>query len=66
MMKKEDLLNDDFLKQFKTGDELESFLSELHKRGIEKMLEGEIDAIWIMPNTRGATIQMPGTAILKK
>lgn len=44
MMKKEDLLNDDFLKQFKTGDELESFLSELHKRGIEKMLEGEIDA----------------------
>ncbi|MCB9322350.1 MAG: IS256 family transposase [Lewinellaceae bacterium] len=43
-MKKEDLLNDDFLKQFKTGDELESFLSELHKRGIEKMLEGEIDA----------------------
>jgi len=43
-MKKEDLLNDDFLKQFKTGEELESFLSQLHKRGIEKMLEGEIDA----------------------
>ena len=44
MMKKEDLLNDDFLKQFKSGEELESFLSQLHKRGIEKMLEGEIDA----------------------
>ena len=44
MMKKEDLLNDDFLKQFKDGDELEAFLSEIHKRGIEKMLEGEIDA----------------------
>ena len=43
-MKKEDLLNDEFLKQFKTGEELESFLSQLHKRGIEKMLEGEIDA----------------------
>ncbi len=43
-MKKEDLLNDDFLKQFKSGEELESFLSQLHKRGIEKMLEGEIDA----------------------
>ena len=43
-MKKEDLLNEDFLKQFKTGEELESFLSQLHKRGIEKMLEGEIDA----------------------
>lgn len=43
-MKKEDLLSDDFLKQFKTGEELESFLAQLHKRGVEKMLEGEIDA----------------------
>lgn len=43
-MKKADLLNDDFLKQFKNAEELESFLSSLHKRGIEKMLEGEIDA----------------------
>lgn len=42
-MKKEDLFNDDFLKQFKTGEELELFLGELHKRGIEKMLEGELD-----------------------
>ena len=43
-MKKEDLLNDDFLKQFKNAAELENFLGTLHKRGIEKMLEGEIDA----------------------
>lgn len=43
-MKKEDLFNNDFLKQFKSGEELELFLSELHKRGIEKMLEGELDA----------------------
>lgn len=43
-MKKEDLLNDSFLKQFKNAEELELFLSSLHKRGIEKMLEGEIDA----------------------
>ncbi|MEO1258542.1 MAG: IS256 family transposase [Bacteroidota bacterium] len=43
-MKKEDLLKDEFLKQFKSGEELELFLSQLHKRGIEKMLEGEIDA----------------------
>ncbi|WP_335967349.1 IS256 family transposase [Galbibacter sp. PAP.153] len=42
-MKKEDLLSDDFLKQFKTGDELNSFLKQLQKRGIEKMLEGELD-----------------------
>lgn len=44
MTNKENLLNADFLKQFKSGEELESFLSELHKRGIEQMLEGEIDA----------------------
>ena len=42
-MRKEDLLESDFLKQFKSGEELESFLSELHKRGIEKMLEAELD-----------------------
>ncbi len=43
-MKKEDLLNDDFLKQFKTGEELNNFLSQLQKRGIEKILEGELDS----------------------
>jgi transposase-like protein len=43
-MNKEDLLSDEFLKQFKTGDELHSFLAKLQKRGIEKMLEGELDA----------------------
>lgn len=43
-MKKEDLLNDDFLKQFKSSEELNDFLSDLQKRGIEKMLEGELDA----------------------
>lgn len=42
-MKKEDLFNDDFLKQFKSGEELSSFLKQLQKRGIEKMLEGELD-----------------------
>lgn len=42
-MRKEDLLNDDFLKQFKTGDELSGFLKEIQRRGIEMMLEGELD-----------------------
>jgi len=42
-MKKEDLLNDDFLNQFKSGDELNDFLKQVQKRGIEKMLEGELD-----------------------
>ena len=43
-MNKDDLLDDDFLKQFKTGDELTCFLKSIQKRGIEKMLEGELDA----------------------
>ena len=43
-MKKEDFLSDDFLKQFKTGDELNDFLKSIQKRGIEKILEAELDA----------------------
>lgn len=43
-MKKDDLLNGDFLRQFKSGDELNSFLKELQKRGVEQLLEGEMDA----------------------
>ncbi|MGB1283968.1 MAG: transposase, partial [Polaribacter sp.] len=43
-MKPEDLLHEDFLKQFKTGSELTSFIEKLHKRGVEKILEGELDA----------------------
>lgn len=39
-----DSLTDAFLKQLKTGEELQSFLRELHKRGLEKILEGELDA----------------------
>lgn len=43
-MNKEEMLSDAFLKQFKSGEELSSFLAQLQKRGIEKMLEGELDA----------------------
>jgi transposase-like protein len=42
-MKNEELFDDNFFKQFKTGDELNGFLKALQKRGIEKMLEGELD-----------------------
>jgi transposase-like protein len=42
-MKKEDLFNSDFLKQFKTSEEFGSFVDDLYKRGIEAMLEGELD-----------------------
>ena len=43
-MTKEDLLNADFLKQFKDGQEFKSFMEQLYVRGVEKMLEGEMDA----------------------
>lgn len=42
-MKPEDYLSDEFLKQFKTGQQLNDFLGQIQKRAIEKMLEGELD-----------------------
>nr|WP_256464071.1 transposase [Dyadobacter chenwenxiniae] len=42
-MRLEDLLTDEFLKQFKSRETLNDFLGQLQKRGIEKMLEGELD-----------------------
>lgn len=42
-MQPEDFLSDEFLKQFKTGEQLNSFLAQIQKRAIEKMLEGELD-----------------------
>ncbi len=43
-MNKEDLLKEEFLKQFKNAKELDGFLKELQKRGVEQLLEGEMDA----------------------
>ena len=53
-MRKEDLLSDDsrvllelaeqFLKQFKTSENLNGFLAQLQKRGLEAILNGELDA----------------------
>jgi len=42
-MKQEDLLEGDFLKQFKNSKDFGEFVDILYKRGIEKMLEGELD-----------------------
>lgn len=42
-MEPKDLLTDEILKQFKTGKQLNDFLQQVQKRGIEKMLEGELD-----------------------
>ena len=44
MINKDDLFDDEFLKSFKDGKELESFMQRLQKRATEKILEGELDA----------------------
>lgn len=43
-MKKEELLTNEFLSQFSSGEELNDFLHQLQKRGIEQILEGELDS----------------------
>lgn len=47
-MKKEEFLTADFLKQSKNGDDLNSFINELQKRGVEQLLEGELDAHFVL------------------
>jgi transposase-like protein len=42
-MDKNEILNSEFLKQFKNSEEFEGFMKNLYKRGIEQILEGEID-----------------------
>jgi transposase-like protein len=43
MQKKENFDIDVLLKEFKSNDELNDFINQIKKRGIEKMLEGELD-----------------------
>lgn len=43
-MKKEDAFSEEFLKQFKNGEDLFTFLGQLQKRGVEAILEGEMDS----------------------
>jgi len=44
MISKEELLNSDFAKQFKNGEELDGFLKELFVRGTEQILNAELDS----------------------
>jgi putative transposase len=43
-MTKEELLSSDFLKQFKDSKDFATFMEQLYTRGVEQMLEGEIDS----------------------
>lgn len=40
---KDDLLNSEFLKQFKDSKEFSTFMEQMYVRGVEKMLEAELD-----------------------
>lgn len=43
-MRKENLFSEQFLKQFKTGEDLNCFFAQLQKRGLVAILNGELDA----------------------
>jgi len=43
-MTKEELLSSEFLKQFKDSKDFGSFMDNLYKRGVETMLQGELEA----------------------
>ena len=43
-MNKKDVLNKDFLKQFKNSKDFTNFMENLYKRGVETMLQGEMEA----------------------
>ncbi len=36
-MNKDEIITDEFLKQFKTGGELDEFMSSIYKRGLESI-----------------------------
>jgi len=43
-MTKEELLSSEFLKQFKDSKDFGNFMDTLYKRGVETMLQGEIES----------------------
>lgn len=43
-MDKDELLNEEFLKQFKNSKDFGNFMDTLYQRGVESMLKGEIEA----------------------
>ena len=65
-MKKEDLLQSDFFKQFKTTEEFQDFFSQMHKCGVEAMLECELDVHLVMINTPNQYPQMLAMVMVQK
>lgn len=65
-MKKEEEFTDDFLDLITNGQELQSFLEVIQKRGIEKLLEAELDGHLDYENTKNQIIQMLEMGISQK
>lgn len=42
--KRDSILNDEFLQHIKTGEDLESFVNDIYSRGLEQILQGEMDS----------------------
>ncbi len=62
-MTTEELLNSEFLKQFKDSKDFGKFMDQLYKRGVESMLEGEIEAHLGYPKHAQNTPKTPQTII---
>ena len=50
------MLSKEFLSQFKTEADVSKFLNQLHSQVLEKMLEGEMDVLWVMKRTQWQAI----------
>lgn len=62
-----EFLSKEFLSQFKSQEDVEAFLTELHVKVYESMLLGEMDAPWVMRNSQRmvliAAIRVMGSII---
>lgn len=63
-----EVLRKEFLSQFKTEADVSKFLKQLHAQVLEKMLEGEMDAHWVMKRIlrQETTLATPGMAVIRR
>lgn len=64
----DEVLSKEFLSQFKTEADVSKFLKQLHAQVLEKMLEGEMDAHWVMRRIlwQEITPAIPETAVIRR
>lgn len=64
----DEVLSKEFLSQFKTEADVSKFLKQLHAQVLEKMLEGEMDAHWVMKRIlwQGTTLVIHVTVTIRR